>query len=116
MIEAEDEAAGEPPDIPGEDEPEPQNIFEEAQVTHEWDWHEERKKRSPDIPYVIHADERFETEEYSDVTLTYYDGDDVLCNDRDEIVDPSDIDRLVGERNLIPIRSWFRRCLHRLYS
>ena len=95
VAETEDEVAGEPPD-----EPEPQNIFEEAQVTHEWDWHEERKKRSPDIPYVIHADERFETEEYSDVTLTYYDGDDVLCNDRDEIVDPSDIDRLVGERNL----------------
>ena len=95
VAETEDTVAGEPPD-----EPEPQNIFEEAQVTHEWDWHEERKKRSPDIPYVIHADERFETEEYSDVTLTYYDGDDVLCNERDEIVDPNDIDRLVGERNL----------------
>ena len=81
-------------------EPETRNLFQEAEITHEWDWHEERKKRSPDIPYVIHADERFETEEYSDVTLTFYDGDGVLCNERDEIVDPKDIDRLVGEKNL----------------
>ena len=100
VIESEDEAAGEPPDIPGEDEPESRNLFEEAQVTHEWDWHEERRHRHPDIPYVIHADERFEVEAYSEVTLTYYDGDGVLCNDRDEIVDPHDIDRLVGEKNL----------------
>ena len=77
-----------------------QNLFEEAEIDYEWDWHEERKSRSPDIPYVIHADERFETEEYSEVTLTYYEGDEVLCNDRDEIVDPDDIDRLVGEKNL----------------
>jgi hypothetical protein len=76
------------------------NLFKEAEVTHEWDWHEERKQRSPDIPYVIHADERFETETYTDVTLTYYDGDGVLCNERDEIIDPNDIDRLVGEKNL----------------
>lgn len=81
-------------------EPQSQNIFKEAEITHEWDWYEERKNRSPDIPYVIHVDERFETEEYSEMTLTLYEIDNVLCNERDEVIDPNDIDRLVGEKNL----------------
>ena len=98
--EAED--GGDPPhwDPEREEKSETRNLFQEVEVTHVWDWHEERKKRSPDIPYVIHYDERFETEEYSDVTLTFYDGDGVICNERDEIVDPNDIDRLLGEKNL----------------
>jgi hypothetical protein len=77
--------------------PEVRNIFteQETQAIPEWDWHTEKKRRSPDIPYVIHYDERFDTEGYADVTLTYYDGDDVLCNERDEIIDPYGI---VGRR------------------
>jgi hypothetical protein len=40
-------------------------------------------------------------EGYDHVTLTYYEVDDVLCNERDEIVDPDrDRENLVGERNL----------------
>jgi hypothetical protein len=96
-----------PPTVERQEEPPPpvevetRNVFEDADaVDFEWDWHEERKSRSPDIPYVIHYDERYETEGYSEVTLTFYDGDNVLCNERDEIVDPDDIDRLVGEKNL----------------
>ena len=81
------------------DEPKTKNIFEEAQVTHEWDWHEERRKRSPDIPYVIHQDELHEME-YTEATLTYYEGDDVLCTDRDEPLDEADRERLIGEANL----------------
>ena len=81
-------------------EPPVHNIFKEVEVTHEWDWHAERRRRSPNIPYVIHYDERFENEGYSEVTLTYYDGDDVLCNERDEIVDPDKRDELLGEGNL----------------
>lgn len=77
-------------------EPETRNVFEEAEITHEWDWHEERKSRSPDIPYVIHYDERHEMD-YQDVTLTYYDGDDVLCDDRDDIIDPDRRNELLGE-------------------
>jgi hypothetical protein len=49
----------------------------------EWDSRGARR-RSPDIPYVIHYDERDEMEDYQEVTLTYYDGDDVLCDERDE--------------------------------
>jgi len=82
------------------EESETKNIFEEVpQVNHEWDWHKERRQRSPDIPYVVHYDERLEME-YTDVTLTYYEIDDVLCNERDEIVDPDDRDSVVGEANL----------------
>jgi len=75
------------------------NVFEEAQPTHEWDWHEERKRRSPDNPYVVHYDERLEME-YEDVTLTYYEGDDVLCNERDEVIAIEERDELIGEGNL----------------
>lgn len=100
VAEAEDEAAGEP----SKEEPTERvvNVFEEHGddvVEYEWDWHKERSGRSPDIPYVIHYEEREEME-FQIVTLTYYDGDDVLCNDRDEIVDPDDRDNVVGEGNL----------------
>jgi gas vesicle protein len=84
--------------------PEPtlfQNIFREVpEVEHEWNYHEERKRRSPDIPYVIHYDERFEMETYQEVTLTYYELDDVLCDDRDSVIDPDRRDNLIGDGNL----------------
>lgn len=80
--------------------PQTRNVFQEVPpVDHEWDYHEETRKRSPDFPYVIHYDERNEIE-YQEVTLTYYAGDDVLCNERDEVVDPQDRERLIGEKNL----------------
>lgn len=66
----------------------------------EWNWYEERKKRSPDIPYVIHYDERHDTADYQDVTLTYYTKDDVVCNERDEVLDHEERETLVGEANL----------------
>lgn len=85
---------------PSEPEPVVHNVFRDAKVKDEWDYHEERRKRSPDVPYVIHYDERHEIDGYSEVTLTYYEGDDVLCNERDDVVDPDERDRLVGEENL----------------
>jgi hypothetical protein len=83
------------------DESETRNIFQEVPpVDHEWDYQEEKRRRSPDIPYVIHYDERNEMD-YQAETLTYYEKDDVLCNERDEIIDPDfERDRLVGEANL----------------
>jgi len=75
------------------------NVFEEAQVDYEWDWHKERSRRTPDKPYVVHYDERLEME-YEDVTLTYYEQDDVLCDERDNPVDPDERDSIVGEANL----------------
>lgn len=90
------------PGVPVKSEPkvEHHNVFEDAQNEDEWDYHNELRQRSPTQPYVIHYDERGEFDTYSDVTLTYYEADDVLCNERDEIVDPEKREELVGEKNL----------------
>lgn len=95
---AEDEVEG-PEGVKIPPRPVNQNIFEEAKITHEWNWHEERRRRSPDTPYVIHYDERHELD-YESLTLTYYTEDDVLCNERDEIIDPEGRDDMIGEKNL----------------
>lgn len=79
--------------------PEERNVFDEH-GDFEWDWHKERRGRAPDVPYVIHYDEREEMDGYDIHTLTYYEGDDVMCNERDEIIDPDDRNALVGEKNL----------------
>lgn len=76
------------------------NVFEEH-GDFKWDWHKERRGRSPDIPYVIHIDEREELDGYEIMTLTYYEGDDVLCDERDNIFDPDhERDQKVGDKNL----------------
>lgn len=66
----------------------------------DWDWHRERRKRSPVRPYVIHIEERDERDGYDGVSWTYFEEDDVLCNERDEIVDAGDRERLIGDANL----------------
>jgi hypothetical protein len=76
------------------------NVFREAEVVDTWDDHRERQKRSPLKPYVIHRDERDEQNAYDEVTFTYYEEDDVLCNELDEIVATGDRERLLGEKNL----------------
>lgn len=50
-----------------------------------WDYDEEIARRSPNKPYVIHRDEYFNKEEpfYSQSTLEYYAGDDILCDEND---------------------------------
>lgn len=83
-----------------EDEQEVTNVFEEVKPDHEWDWETEKRQRRPHKAYVVHIDEKDELGDYADVTLTYYEGDDVLCDERDVIVDPEDRDNLVGEANL----------------
>ena len=74
------------------------NIFD-PNDTPGWDWEEELGRRSEDDPYIIHHDEYMQNEkDYEQITLTYFEGDDVLCNEEDEIFD--DIDILVGGENL----------------
>lgn len=48
-----------------------------------WDYKEEAQNRGPNRPYVIHVDE-FNSDEmdYPHETLTYYVGDDVLCDSK----------------------------------
>jgi hypothetical protein len=103
VAESEDEAAGEPPDEPIAETPEPvtRNVFRDNEPPEDdWDWHKERAQRSPLRPYVIHRDEREENDAYDCVTFTYYDADDVVCNERDEVVPEEDRERILGESNL----------------
>lgn len=76
------------------------NVFEDNEVKYEWDYHKERSLRSPIAPYVIHRDERDDNDAYDEVTWTYYEEDDVLCNELDEIISVEDREKIVGESNL----------------
>jgi hypothetical protein len=90
-----------PPEEDPEPEPEVRNIFRDNQPPpDEWDWAKERAQRSPLKPYVIHRDEREEHDAYDSVTYTYYEADDVVCNERDEVIDAEDRERIFGEANL----------------
>lgn len=72
------------------------NAFETGNLT-EWDYAEEMKTRTAIRPYIIHRDEHRENaKEYEEVTLTYFAGDDVLCDESDEVVDQE----MVGITNL----------------
>lgn len=87
-------------DIEEKSEPEVRNIFRDARVEDNWDYHKERTQRSPLRPYVIHRDERDDQQTYDGVTFTYYEADDVLCNERDEVIPVDERDKLIGEANL----------------
>jgi hypothetical protein len=64
-----------------------------------WQWDEEQRNRTEDEPYIIHHDEFQQNEkEYEQFTFTYFDGDDILCNEADEVV--SDTNFIVGDHNL----------------
>lgn len=86
------------------DDPEVRNAFREfgddAVKPGEWDWHKEKRGRSPLRPYVIHLDEREGNDTYDRLTLTYFKEDDVLCDETDDPLDAEDRERMVGETNL----------------
>lgn len=88
-----------------------ENVFERPPVTPEeagtplidrdWNYQRELVNRSPIKPYIIHRDEKDEHEGvYDTVTFTYYEEDDVLCNERDEVIGKEERDPLIGEANL----------------
>lgn len=55
--------------------------------------------RDPEKPYIIQTEEFFEDRpEFSKVTITYYDGDDTLLDEREMPID--DANRVVGQDNL----------------
>lgn len=73
-----------------EETPEEETVVERRVFAHssglddKWDYDEELAKRTPDQPYVIHRDEFYEnTHDYSQYTLTYYSGDDILVDEED---------------------------------
>lgn len=61
---------------------------------------EQRRLEHPDEPYVVTLDEFNANEpEYTETSLTYYDGDEVLVDERDQPV-PNEAE-VVGEANLL---------------
>lgn len=76
------------------------NVFRDTKIDDDWDWHKERRKRSPLRPYIIHTEERDEQQAYDCVTWTYYEADDVLCNEADEVLDEVERDTIIGEAHL----------------
>lgn len=76
------------------------NVFTEADNSDdEFDYETEMRNRSVDAPYIITHDEFYENEpDYQQVTLTYFEGDDVLMDEKDQPI--SDTDATVGDANL----------------
>lgn len=79
------------------------NVFEMAEpvTTGGWDYAKEvayRETLAPGTPYVIHEDERHEEPDYAETTLTWYTGDDILCDDDDRAL--PNVDELIGLDNL----------------
>lgn len=91
---------------PSEEEPgevEVVNAFDhdEPQPEPESSWNQmaEMQSRGPVHPYVIHKDEHMANEdEFEQVTLTYFLGDDVLADERDTVIAEPDV--IVGLDNL----------------
>jgi hypothetical protein len=83
-------------------EPESQRIFEkdEPQPTEGWDYSSERARRSPLRPYVIHVDEKDQNPAYDQITITYYEADDVVCDEADDVIAVPERENLFGEANL----------------
>lgn len=77
------------------------NIFTERSIA-EFDLEQERSKRAsnPETPFVISKDEYFEGEpSYVNTTITWYEGDGILADERDVPVE--NVDALIGEDNLL---------------
>lgn len=70
----------------------------EIRPKEDWDYEAELASRLTDIPYIIHRDEFGEKTDHSKVTLTYYEDDDILCDEDDKPIENKE--RLVGEGNL----------------
>lgn len=91
-----------------DDEPEPVevtieadtvNVFETASKHSELS-QEERDNRTPTIPYIIDYEEYMSADPgYPQNHLTYYEGDDILADDKDDPI--PDLERVVGRENLV---------------
>lgn len=83
-----------------EEMPEDHNIFEGGEIeVDEVEIENEIAARSPETPYIISQEEFFTNDpEHNQVSLTYYEGDQILGDERDEPV--TDIELYVGTENL----------------
>ena len=70
-------------------------VYVKVEPEGDWDYDLEKSMRSEDHPYIIHKDEYFGNEmPFEQITLTYYEGDDILADSHDTPVD--DQDAMVG--------------------
>lgn len=78
------------------------NIFDSSNPTDNdggFSLDDELDKKAKGLPYILEAEEFFENEsEYSQSALTYFEGDDVLVDERDTPID--NVKRAIGEDNL----------------
>lgn len=110
VVQAAEEAReeAEPPPIPakvakGEVVAEERNVFRDRDPDAPqsgWNYERELRGRSPLAPYIIHVDEQEEMG-YETVSLTYYEGDDVLCRADDSVIPEDERDKLLGEKNIV---------------
>lgn len=92
------------------------NIFLDGQPVEQFDYAAEVAKREPEVPYVITHDEFMENENgWTQQSLTYYNGDDVLTDDQDmpipnieEIVDSANLSKFgygSRDKNVVYVRN-----------
>jgi len=63
-----------------------------------WNYDEQVASRTPDKPFIMHAHEYMQSECSHQITITYFEGDDVLVDESDEVI--SKKDEVVGMDNL----------------
>lgn len=81
------------------------NVFDNASSEDDLDYEEEMRNRTGDRPYVISKEEFLQGDQgFEQATLTYYEGDDVLTDDRDAPID--DTEGVVGNANLFRFGLW----------
>lgn len=75
------------------------DLVEESEYVTETDTDQNNEEKEDeedmDRPYIIEPDEFGECD-YETVSLTYYEGDGVLANDHDEVIEGDDIEEMVG--------------------
>ena len=92
------------------------NIFVDGNPVENFDYAAEVDKRDPDVPYVITHDEFMTNENgWTQQTLTYYNGDDILTDDQDmpipnieEVVDSANLSKFgygSRDRNVVYVRN-----------
>lgn len=75
------------------------NVFAERSVKDNFDIEKEMKSRTPDKPYIISHEEFMLAEPgFPQSTITYYEGDGTLADERDQEI--PFVDPVVGEGNL----------------
>ena len=80
---------------------ETRNVFVDGRplVDDDWNAEAEEARRNPAFPYVISHDEFMENAyEHEQISLTYYRGDDVLADNKDQVIDA--VEEVVGTDNL----------------